>query len=454
MSAEPPAVAVAADRLGRAAGCFGVCLLILLAGCRSVMPGSLDVLPQGSAPAGAYRDICPRFSHSGQSIAFLRSTPNRELQLFIASANLRRLAPQLEPELVQPDRRYGADARWGRSGDTLAWSPDDHRLAFERIEWFTFRNGDRLPGTGLWSLDVRTGAILPLALHPTRYTSGFYFYHNPRWSPDGKYLAFVGEGLYGNTALAVRPLLGQSAQDVTPRFDNYEASDWPSWRPDMPHRLAFVQGFPRGLQVANEETVRDCEPGSASQGSSGMLVDLRGVRASENGPSRALDPRISSPVWSPDGDWMAMAVTPDASRPKTYAIWIVGPDGTRRRISPADGHGYLAPVWIQHGTLGALRMAGSGFDVVTLTLSGAVRLVGHIPTSDCDWSPDRSEIVYASPVASLTTTAPTTLRILHTGLTRRYTAWTEATLRARPGAKARRRLPLANARPRMDAAAE
>ncbi len=179
--------------------------LTLLAGCRHPKPpGALDVPPGLPAPPGVYTDINPRWSHDGKRIAFLRATPDRRLQLALADAGLSHPRALLEAELVCPDRPYSPGLRRYASPDTLAWSPDDRRIAFARPEWFTFEDGERLPGTGLWALNLTTGRVTPLALHPKRYLSVFYYYHAPQWSPDGRYLAFAGEGINGQRVIFVR----------------------------------------------------------------------------------------------------------------------------------------------------------------------------------------------------------------------------------------------------------
>ena len=395
-------------------------------GCLRPKPG-WEVVPAGvRAEPGVFRDIGPRWSHDGKRIAFLRATPDRQLQLYVVDEALERPLAQLEAAVVTPDRPFASSLRRYAGPDCLAWSPDDRNIAFPRLEWFEFQDGERLPGTGLWTLDTYSGRVLPLALHPPRYKSIFYYYRTPQWSPDGRYVAFVGEGINGQRAVFIRLLAGQSAQEVVPRFDNYADSDWPTWEPrpavrGAPH-LLFRQGIPRPMTVPTTETLRCLRPGSpeVTTGERWRLTSAQYRHGKPSGePGRTITPRLGHLAWSPDGKWIAFTLTPDPNDYARYELWVVRRDGrAARRVCPSEGRGYLAPVWIDSRRLGALSPAAKGFTVVTIDLiQGKKRDLGTIPSADCDWSPDRRSIVYADPADStIRKDAPTTLHLFSTGL--------------------------------------
>ena len=424
---------------------FAICAVLLtllwLTGCgRSLKPGQEDIPPGLHAHPGMFTDVNPRWSHDGSRIAFLRATRDRKMQLTLISSTLKQPTAPAPAELLCPDRPYSPALQRYNSPDTLLWSPDDRHLAFERIEWFTLEDKERLPGTSLWTLDITTHALQPLAVHSSKYKDLFYYYHAPQWSPDGRYLAFVGEGINGQRALFIRPLQQQSAEVVTPRFDTYQDSDWPVWQTTKPKSarkegdralvrlkpplLAFRQGIVHATATPPTETLRLLSPGSTVKTSSREIWRMRAETLRpflpDYRPQRAIAPRSGHLVWSPDGRRMAFTLTPNANDYTRYALWVVNSDGTgARRVSPPDGNGYLAPVWIDNSHLGALSPRRSKFDVVTLSLRGAghKHLLGTIASSDCDWSPDRSQIVYALPPDTRTRPASaTTLHLFRTSL--------------------------------------
>ncbi len=404
---------------------------LLETGCRKPpLAGTADQPPQPDYPPGLYTDVNPRWSHDGRQIAFLRATPDHRMQLHLADADLERPLALLESELLCPDRPYRPAQETYSSTDTLAWSPDDRLIAFERIEWFTFDDGERLPGTSLWSFDTRSGRVRPLAVHPPHYFSIFYYYHSPEWSPDGRYLAFIAEGINGQRSLCIRPVAAQKPQETHPRFDNYEDSDWLTWEPrrsgtQRPYdSLVFRQSLRRTYNVPPTETFRRLTPGRADGKGAGEIwrITNRDYHAPAQSPAtreRLVTLRIGQPVWSPDGSALAFTLTPDANDYTRYELWVWRrAAGTAERVSPA-GRGYFAPVWIDDDTLGCLSKQGQRYAVFSVDVSdNSAQLLGTIGSADCDWSPDRSRIVWASPATqnAPNTDEPTTLHLFSTGL--------------------------------------
>lgn len=436
-------------------------LLGLLGGCKKAKrQGShVPAVDYPGLPA-PYQDIGPRFSPDGRHIAFLRRTPDRRQQLCIVDTELKSVLPLLGPEMACPDRLFQPSQQRYLSPDALAWSPDSKRITFPRVEWFRFEDGDTLPGTGLWTLHLATGRVVPLAIHPQDYKLAYYYYRYPQWSPDGRYVAFVGEEMTGERRIFVRVLKGQKADEVAPRFDDYEDSDWPAWQPkssDAPTTitnrkskienralptLAYRRKIQREPGSPRTETLRRLQPGSVEGSHTGEIWRLRAVDYARlldgrsDGPRNdpdynlrlvqyptpgtplleAVAPRTGHLTYSPDGKQIAFTLTPTPTDYPRYELWTLEPEtGKATCVRAKHGHGYLAPVWIGNNRLGALSPNGDRYDVVVIELlTGKTRILGTIGSADCDWSPDRRSLVYATQTADKR--GETTLRLLRTGL--------------------------------------
>jgi Tol biopolymer transport system component len=80
-----------------------------------------------------------------------------------------------------PQGFQSADLSRFRNVGAVALSPDGHRIAYTVV----LRDGPGRPSPQIWILDVATGISSRLAGEKER-TSG------PKWSPDGKSLAYFG----------------------------------------------------------------------------------------------------------------------------------------------------------------------------------------------------------------------------------------------------------------------
>ncbi len=399
---------------------FLVCSLLLV-GC-SKQNAQIDTVPNDRIISnGRYVDINPRFSHDGKRIVFLRETPDRKLQLHISDAKLHHPVSLMPPEIVLPDRPYSSNLARYNSPDTLAWSPDDRKVAFERIDWFTFESGERLPGTGLWTFDLASGKVQALAIHPQHYSSLFYFYHFPGWSPDGKYFTFSGEGINGQRAIFKHSASSKEVRDSPSRFDRYEDSDWPVWNPrfappDRSVSYCFRQSEYQPLAAPAAESIRMSSPGKNK--ADHYLIWKNNPRENSKSGYTTLRPGHFS--WSDDGKQLAFTITSDPVDYTSYQIWKTDIDSAKsERVSPDDGHGYLAPVWIDKLHLGALQTQNDHFSAVSLDIkTKQIKVIGNLPTSDFDWSPDRKFIVYTLPRTPFKpdVSMPSTLRILPTNL--------------------------------------
>ncbi len=364
--------------------------------------------------AEPYTDRAAVWSHDGSRIAFYRVYADHRVQLMVADARLTSIHALLSPEDVSPDRTLQARTASDRAGNRPAWSPHDRRVAFQRVEWFTFPDGQKLPGTGLWAIVLSTGTVLPIALHPKSYHGSFYYYRSPAWSPDGRYFALVGEGIYGQSCIIIRPTGALSPEKADLVFDRYESSDWPVWRPGTgPDVLAYRMVRSAALAGSDRALINLLRPGSPRQAGSGIAwITPNTPPISSTGGGAAM--RVGSIAWSPDGLHIAFTLTPDAADRAASSVWVVNLKSHKaRRIAFKSA----AAVWVGNRTVGYLRKEhGIGWELCVQNIkSGKAHVVGTVPNSDCQWSPSRSEVVYNTNVPQR---GGTTLRVINTGLSR------------------------------------
>ncbi len=193
----------------------------------------------------------PVWSPDGREIAFLRPTRHGSDQIWVMNADGSgqraltrfRTAPQLFGAVNLP---------------AFSWSPDGLTIVFSA---FPTRQGGRRQ---LYLLDVRSGGVSRL----TRVATGAT---NPAWSPDGRWIAFVGDVAPDRIFL------------LSPRTHRVRA-------------LAARSGVPvAGLEIAWSPDSR-----WLAYNASGKLVafDVRAKRF------RRLARAGEAPSWSPDGRWI------------------------------------------------------------------------------------------------------------------------------------------------------
>jgi dipeptidyl aminopeptidase/acylaminoacyl peptidase len=108
--------------------------------------------------------------------------------------------------------------------------PDGHAVAYVRMSYDIM--SDR-PQSTLWLMDIDTGTQTPVASGP-----GSHF--SPRWSPDGKRLAYVSSAEGGQPQLFVRWMQTGQVARIT---DLTESPSGLSWSPDG-RSIAFIMLMP------------------------------------------------------------------------------------------------------------------------------------------------------------------------------------------------------------------
>lgn len=182
-------------------------------------------------------------------------------------------------ELVRYEAKSGQFVPYlgGISAVDLVFSPDGNWVAY-----VTFPEGD------LWRTRLDGGQRLQLTFPPMEV-------HAPRWSPDGKQIAFMGRD-----PGKVWKIYVTSSEDGTgkPLFAGDDSQAAPDWSPDG-GSLVFA-GLP-------EESSGD------SKASAVQIIDLKSHAISTIPGSKGL----YCPRWSPSGRYIS-ATTADGSKLKLY----------------------------------------------------------------------------------------------------------------------------------------
>lgn len=124
--------------------------------------------------------------------------------------------------------------------------------------------------------------------------------YSPVWSPDGSKLAFVAAGVGGRSGLFVISADGKEERQVAPAAALHSQ---PSWSPDN-RRLVF------------HDTVKERQ---------GIYI----VNADGAELKRIFQGNTNTPLWSPDGRWIAFTFNP---KPTEGGLYVTDPDGADPKV--------------------------------------------------------------------------------------------------------------------------
>ena len=358
---------------------------------KSTAPGkdgyrtALWVVPSdGSAPArqltvGSRSDTTPRWSPDGRTLAFL-SDRGAVLQAGGGGAKAGKAEAPKEggTQVWLLPFADGGEARQltdlPKDVEGVAWSPDGRRLAIVCGADSTepAKKRDRKPddppepdtrlidtlsyqfnGAGfvhdrfrrLWTVEVESGEARLL-------TRGNHHDADPRWSPDGRTIAFVSDR-HPNADLGWRTdifLIGAEGGEPRQLSGGSGRQQWgaPEWAPDGRSLAAIGQpDWKRGvlyqasvwqLPVNGGDPV-DLLEGSDLEAAAGMNSDLVG-----GGELR--------PQWMADGRWVVFAAPVDGA----FELWRVEVE-SRRVERLTEGRHYLTAAKVAATPRGGARLA-------------------------------------------------------------------------------------------------
>ncbi|HWV25364.1 MAG TPA: S9 family peptidase [Thermomicrobiales bacterium] len=231
---------------------------------------------------------------------------------------------------------------------------------------------------------------------PTPLTSGRWNDSSPRWSPDGKWIAFLSNRDGKNKQLFLLPADIGEARQIT-RFEN-DVTEF-EWAPDsdrlvVTSAIATDQGDDPDIMIIDAAYYKHDGKGFL-RGKHSHIFTVR-ISASDEEPVQLTDGLFhhSQPVWSPDGEQIAFIANrePDADISGTDDIWLISArGGAPRRLTDGTGT-WNAMAWSPDGgTIAAIGNTGiTGVQTSIAHCSGLYRIhVSDGATEQIDTAFDR-----------------------------------------------------------------
>ena len=209
-------------------------------------------------------------------------------------------------------------------------SPDGANIVFQVSR---SRRDDEKPGPAiseLWIMPTRGG-------EPTRFTYNDKSDRAPRWSPDGKWVAFLSErGESTNTQVYVISIAGGEAMQLTKAENSVSAF---KWSPDG-SRIAYVVTDPK----TKEETQAEKEGRDwtvADRNYKHARLYAIDVKTKESHSIIKTDLTVHDFDWSPDGKRLVVGTTEtplvDDSYMRVKLMTVPAEGGEARLLVPTEG---------------------------------------------------------------------------------------------------------------------
>jgi TolB protein len=200
----------------------------------------------------------------------------------------------------------------------------------------------------------------------------------PRWSPDGRRLAFAATSAAGGgSRIYVVASDGSGLRALTSPPRGANDSD-PDWSPDGTH-IVFDRRTPSPIVTP---------PPPAPLGPQLLLMDADGTNLRTLGTGR-------SPAWSPDGRAIAFVLDRSVGPASLRWVSLMRSDGTgRRRLTRSASQTEDNPDWSPDGRRVVYADAGRIQVVARGGGEPSQLTAGTLPDDDPSWSPDGTRIVF------------------------------------------------------------
>jgi Tol biopolymer transport system component len=337
--------------------------------------GQTRKLIHGSRPDLPLDEFDPLWSPDSQHIAFIARFPNQDRRM-TSAYNGEVMVATLADGTLRNLTRHPADTEF-----MVDWSPDSQQLLL-----LSNRNRDigdygRRQMKNLFVATTTANQVQQVGSYEFRFT-------RPRWSPDGRFLAFEGPGnLYTGQAMSARDwetelyvvdgecgsAAGRCGTNLRQLTQNDQDDGFPAWSPDS-SQLAFMSPVVGdvGIYVMDTACIRlpaDCAPRQIA----------RGVASRYFNGSTSL-------IWSPDNRYLAVVLY-SAGNADIYRVEVA--TGDIRNLTSSRGND-LNPSWSpdsQHLVFTSNRSGNLDVYVMAADGSGPRNLTRHpaVDTSPVWW---------------------------------------------------------------------